>query len=80
MLVSVAAQQRTLKVMSLLRAAVSCNHKWQHPGGYSSRLRNDPTTTKYSNCAEIKREHPLDLSISFSGGKENNSDPVSSGE
>ena len=54
------------------------------PPGFNSaasatKKRTNPTNHHLS-ASEVKQEHPLNLSISLSGGNENNNDCPSSGE
>jgi hypothetical protein len=58
--------------------------KWSHINVISSEPRDHLhkwiTNRHLQSSSEIKQEHPLNLSISVSGGKETNKDYLSSGE
>ena len=50
------------------------------PVGDGGVLKNSPSPRHTPLRPEIRQDHPLNLSISISGGKETNQDSPSSGE
>ena len=54
--------------------------RWKSPRNWSTEIKHSQSTNLLQSASEIKQDHPLNLSISVSGGKETNKDCLSSGE